>query len=312
MLIDQISRETGVSSELISLIIRTASRRYKTYYIAKRNGGAREINQPTPELKFLQRWIVREIIASLPVGQNVMAYRRQISIAQNAALHVSQNYLLKMDFVNFFPSIKNGDIRLLLQAGLADGSISSELSEDVENIVKIVCRNGELTVGAPSSPSISNAVMFRIDAQLRSKCDELGVVYSRYADDLSFSTNDPNMLHKAHDFVKSTLAENLSPRLSVNDDKTIFTSKKHKRSVTGIILTSNERLSIGRDQKRKIKSLCFQFSKGTLAVSQSSYLRGYLSFVSSVEPTFIESLRQKYGVVLMNQIMNLAPIKRKS
>lgn len=311
MIIDRISRETGVSPDAIRAIASTASRRYMTYKIAKRTGGFREINHPTPVVKYLQRWIVRNFIAQIPVHSNVMSYKHGVGITKNAQLHVAQNYLLKLDFENFFPSIRDHDVRRLISDNINRPGFVDLNQDDIDFIVGITCRNGELTIGAPSSPAISNAILFDFDERMTKESTAHGVFYSRYADDISFSTNVPNVLFEIKLFVEKALEDQTSPRLRINEGKTIFTSKKRRRMVTGLVLTSEKRISIGRKKKREIRALCFQFKSGALNSERLSYLRGYLSFVSSVEPEFINSLWKKYGADTMQKIVGSPLVRRK-
>lgn len=311
MIIDRISRETGVNPAVLETIISTASRRYKTYKISKRTGGDRVINHPTPAIKFLQRWIVRNVIAFLPVHSSVMSYKRGVGISRNAEMHITQKYLLKMDFEDFFPSIKDYDVRLLILANLDKPPLLDLTGEDVGIITSVVCRYGELTIGAPSSPAISNAILYGFDDRISAECSRRGVTYSRYADDISFSTNEPNVLSEIKLVVAGTLRDQAYPRLRINDEKTSFTSKKRRRSITGLTLTSDGEISIGRDKKREIKTLCHTFQKGELSSERLSYLRGYLSFVRSVEPTFIASLRRKYGEETMDRIFDALLVRLK-
>ena len=176
--------------------------------------------------------------------------------------------------------------------------------QDIDTVLNIVCRNGQLTIGAPSSPAISNAILYTFDEIISENCRPQGVFYTRYADDISFSTNGPNVLSKVRHLVENTLRDQLSPRLHINDDKTSFTSKKRRRSVTGLTLTSENKISIGREKKREIRTLCYQFLANELSPERVAYLRGYLSFVRSVEPSFIESLRSKYGSDTIERIFD--------
>src|SRR6185369_2768187 len=86
-----------------------------------------------------------------------------------------------------------------------------------------------------------------------------------------------------------------SPRLRINAEKTVFTSKKHRRMVTGLTITSTGSVSLGRMRKRKIKSLVYRHTKSQLTVSEIAYLRGLIAFARDVEPSFVETLRKKYG-----------------
>jgi RNA-directed DNA polymerase len=240
----------------------------------------------------------------------VTSYRKGVGIFKNAEMHVGHNYLLKMDFQNFFPSITKIDIRKLIMDNATIIQLSELDEQDIDLITKIVCKAGQL-IGAPSSPSISNAVLYRFDDFISKESANRKIQYSRYADDISFSTNTPNVLDEIHEIVANTLLNQFSPRLTINEEKTAFTSKKRRRLVTGLVLTSGNRVSIGRAKKREVKTLCYRFSSGKLLPDQVSYLTGYLSYVRSVEPAFIQSLQRKYGDEIMQKIMGSPLVRRK-
>jgi RNA-directed DNA polymerase len=110
VLIDKIASNLGLKPGYIALVANTASHRYKTYEIPKRTGGRRTINHPARELKLLQGWLIDNVFARFPVHRSATAYKKGASTLLNAALHKSKNYLLKVDFENFFPSISGIDI----------------------------------------------------------------------------------------------------------------------------------------------------------------------------------------------------------
>ena len=310
MILDRIAEETGVSVDDLSVIVGTASRRYKTYSIPKRTGGRRTISHPTPEVKFLQRWMTRNLFGVLPVHHAVTSYRHGVGVADNARLHASQNYLLKVDFVDFFPSISAEDIRSIMAAHSTkfDPQLTND---DIDVVVETVCKNGALTIGAPSSPALSNAILYDFDVFLFEVCQAQHVVYSRYADDIFLSTDEPNRLSNLLEVIRTKLAEGGRPVLRINEEKTVFTSRKRRRVVTGLVLTSDCRLSIGRKKKRQIRTMIHLYRNHDLAVGEVSYLRGYLAFVNSVEPEFLGRLRRKYGKEILDQIMGEATVVRK-
>lgn len=303
MLLEMIANETGTNLDYLTHVVRTASRRYRTYDILKRSGGLREINHPTPLLKFFQRWTVRNVISHLPVHACVTSYKQGDTVLKNALAHVQQNYLLKMDFREFFPSINSADIKNVLQRNRSVQIISQLNEADEAALVSIVCRNGSLTIGAPSSPALSNAILFEFDNKVSTLCLELGIIYTRYADDLAFSSNEANSLLKIPEAILNILAAQTSPRLEINNEKTVFSSRKHKRIVTGITLTSDKRISIGREKKRWLRSACFKFINGEMTADEASKLRGYLSFVHSVEPDVLNRLKRKFGEASIDRIV---------
>ena len=101
---------------------------------------------------------------------------------------------MKIDFSNFFPSLKRKDVKTVLESHLADKL--PDLEEDIGIILDIVCKKGALTIGAPSSPVLSNAILYDFDCFVSTLCVKEQVTYSRYADDLYTSTNQHDKLAK--------------------------------------------------------------------------------------------------------------------
>lgn len=298
--VQYMAKATGLSEAYLRKLTRKAPHSYKHYTIPKRGGGVRDIYHPSAELKAVQLWMVEQIFTKLPVHSCVYSYRKGVSVAMHAERHRASNFLLRIDLKNFFPSITSTDVRRLLLGN--KNLISDQLSsEDLESICRLVCRSHvnskslALTIGAPSSPSISNAVLYGFDTVTHEHCEKLGVTYTRYADDLYFSTNTPNLLEGVSKFVRSALGEMSYPRLEINEHKTVFTSRKRRRVVTGISLTSDKKLSLGREAKRKLKTQVFLCLSGRLSQEEIGQLRGKLSYLKSVEPSFLQALRAKFG-----------------
>src|SRR5476649_1643328 len=179
----------------IKAFLDSAPHRYKKYTIPKRNGGVREIAQPAKELKFMQRIISSELHKKLKIHENAYAYIENRDIKKNAFQHKDQAFLLKMDFCDFFHSIKPDDLNKCL--------IKNELEVNPENInylrklffYKKTKKSAlTLSIGAPSSPFLSNAIMFEFDTIVTKLCTENNITYTRYADDLTFSSNQKGIL----------------------------------------------------------------------------------------------------------------------
>jgi RNA-directed DNA polymerase len=137
--------------------------------------------------------------------------------------------------------------------------------------------------------------MFDFDEHYWSYCHQRNIVYSRYADDLYFSTNDRGVLEDVLAELRRDLIHRTSPVLRINEKKTVFSSRKRRRLVTGLVLTPTGTVSLGRHRKRFIKSLVFRNSTGGLLPDQQLSLMGLLAYARSIEPAFIDSLRNKYG-----------------
>ena len=304
MIRDLLSRATGLEPGYVLKVARTANHRYKKYTIPKKDGTPREIQHPARELKLFQGWLATNIFEALPVHPAAMAYRSGRSILSNAVLHANHNYLLRIDFEAFFPSIRGQDVVSLLRKNASTLRALVDSDEDIEIIRRLSCRHDRLTIGAPSSPAISNAVMFDLDTNWFDFSQKLEITYSRYADDLYFSTDSRGLLSGLMTVVRKSLAECQSPRLFINEKKSVFTSRKRRRLATGLVLTSDRKVSIGRATKRKVKALAFQYLNGRLDGERLKYLRGFLAYVRSVEPRFLESLRAKYGQDTLSKLLN--------
>ena len=133
-------------------------------------------------------------------------------------------------------------------------------------------------------------------------CEENEVAYTRYADDLSFSADTSLRLAAIEQYVIDLCRRMDSPRLTINPDKIVRVSKKKARRVTGLILTNEAKLSIGRDQKRRIRATVHHFATGRLNDAEVRELRGMLAYIRSVEPSFIQRLRQHYGASVIRRI----------
>jgi retron-type reverse transcriptase len=290
--------------ELIALI-RSAPYRYKVYQIPKRAPGQfRTIAQPAREVKALQYWVMNNVLNKFEVHPTAMGYRKGRSIAHNARPHTRGRFLLKMDFKDFFPSLKARDFRNFLKKHGPDFD-----KETVQALCRILFWRPKgtqdlcLSIGAPTSPLLSNILMFEFDRRVFTVCSEHGVAYTRYADDLSFSTaksSDP--LAAVEEAVHEICRRLRSPSLTLNLKKTVRVSKRDSRRMTGLVLTNDRKVSLGRDMKRKIRAWVHHSVTDRLSEEQTLQLRGMLNYVNSVEPAFLQRLIDKYGVKAIRRI----------
>ncbi|MFH1806343.1 MAG: retron St85 family RNA-directed DNA polymerase [Pseudomonadota bacterium] len=270
----------------------TCPYRYKTYDIEKRNGGQRKISQPSKDLKAVQRYILSEFLDErIKIHDAAMAYRKGKGIVDNARKHIEQKYLLKMDFKDFFPSIISDDFMKILRS---DEIVDNEREVKLLSKIFFMYDSGvlRLSIGSPGSPSISNAVMYNFDKLMSKKCLDSGVFYTRYSDDITFSSNIKDILFDWPDVVCEIIRDIGFPDLKINNNKTKFSSKKFNRHVTGITLSNQGYPSIGREKKRLIRAKVFNVNN--LDQSEILSLSGDISFARQVEPNFIWRLWQKY------------------
>jgi hypothetical protein len=298
-LLPELSEHFGLGHYDLMRIISTAPARYKVYEIEKRNGGKRTIAHPSRELKEIQRYLLAAKLSHFPVHEAATAYVAGRSISSNAERHKLNSVILKLDFSDFFPSIKVKD----WEAVVRQNPIAEIDMRDLPLYSKIffwgVRRKSTvarcLSIGAPTSPALSNIMMYSLDTKFAAVAQQLGLTYSRYADDITLSaTASERVLECEHAF-RSIVRESTNPKLTFNEKKRGLYHRGQRRMVTGLVITPQMKVSIGRERKRRISSLLHKSSLGQLDTEDRGLLKGLLGFSLSVEPAFVERLRAKYG-----------------
>ncbi|TPO12075.1 retron St85 family RNA-directed DNA polymerase [Mesorhizobium sp. B1-1-5] len=302
-IVDTLSIESGLEVSLVERIIRNAPVRYKTYQIPKRSGGTRTISQPAREVKVLQRSLSEVLLRLLPVHEAAMAYRPGMSIRDNALRHAGDGPILKMDFKDFFPSIKTHD---WVQYCKETGALTDPGDVRVTTLLLFQRPKGSTTlrlaIGAPSSPFVSNALLYEFDERITAAVARDHVIYTRYADDLTFSAPRTGYLVNVEKMVQTTLAGLEYPKLLINAQKTTRITRKYGRRVTGLTLTNDGGVSIGHERKRILHAQVHNATKDLLDKDQIAELKGMLGFVNSVEPQFLDVLRRRYGHSIITSI----------
>jgi RNA-directed DNA polymerase len=302
---NELQESLGISENLLNRLIKRAPYTYKVYSIPKRSGGIRVIAQPAKETKFIQHWLIKNIFQRLPIHECSMAYKKGSSIKKNATAHKSNSYITKFDFENFFTSIRADDLVMHITKHL-EGNFCAEDIKDIARIACIKHKVGDglcLSIGAPSSPVLSNTIMFEFDRKVYVWCEEHDITYTRYADDLTFSTNTKGISSKIEPVIKEIVQKLTYPRLAFNFKKTTHLSRKHQRRITGLIINNDANISLGRERKREISTLIHRFSLRLLSEKEVYGLQGLLGFAKDVEPLFLTKMRVKYGSELVEEIL---------
>ena len=301
-----LSLEIKISKSEILAIESSLPLQYKVYSIPKRSSGTRTIAHPSKKLKLIQRAIAKYLAKKLTVHKSSFAYEKGKGIKQNAEAHIKSRYLLKMDFQDFFHSITPETLNnIFLRHNLSFSP--AELNTLNKSLFWSPSKksNGKLilSIGAPSSPLISNSIMYFFDDALTSICNEKKITYTRYADDLTFSTNKKNELFNTPDDVRTLLKNEFSNSIRINEKKTLYSSKGHNRHVTGVTLTNNHKISVGRTKRREVSSLIHRFKLGKLSLDEKQYLQGQLSHCLHIEPHLKQRFSIKYSIEIITAIL---------
>ena len=255
-------------SALTSIVYKTPlEEKYSTFEILKKNGEKREIKAPSPKLKKLQSHLAHLLYACLeeidksknshPVSYG---FRRDGTIMANAKNHKRRRYVLNIDIKDFFPSLNFGRVRGYF---LKDNAFSLE-EQVATTIAQIACDGKALPQGSPCSPVISELIGQVLDLRLLRFAKKHGVRYSRYADDLTFSTNQkifPEALAKQDSSTVSgwVLGEELMTKINgsgfeINSEKTRMHCRGSRQSVNGLVV--NEKANIKSEYYRRSRAMC--------------------------------------------------------
>lgn len=295
-----IAADISIPDGLIDEAVKSARIHVKIFKINKRNGGSREIFHPSKKLKTIQYWLIHNVFNQMPVHEASMAYRNDISILHNAKKHRMNRFFLKMDLENFFPSIQFNDFLPILRKWHNSVNSKWNLDTETEEFFKKVCfyKNDSLAIGYPSSPVISNIVMGEFDSKVSTLItDERfgNVIYTRYADDLVFSSDKKGASNELKKKIAELIQNTSSPDISVNYLKTkIGSSTGGSASVTGLKIGSGGHITIHRKQKDHIRLLLSLFRKGILKPEDEASLLGHLNYCSHVAPDFYTKLSKSY------------------
>ena len=216
---------------------------YKEYSIPKKRGGTRVLEEPYPDLKDIQSWILKNIL--VPASKKMVspvakAFIPKKNIRDNARLHKKHNLIVALDVENFFGTIQYGCIYEVYRTIGYSKALATLLA-------KLCTYKGYLPQGAPTSPMLSNLVMKRIDDLLWSYCKSRKIIYTRYADDLTFSGDSVHIGHLIS-YVEQVLMQRY---LHLNTNKTKIMGRGTKQSVTGIVV--NEKVQVSKTYRDKIR-----------------------------------------------------------
>lgn len=286
------------------IYIRNTDNLYSQFTIKKKNGSDRHISAPDPELKEIQSRLsdllqdcLNNIRENSKEDNNFShGFERNRSIITNAEKHKSKKWVLNIDLSNFFDEFNFGRVRGYFLKN-KNFSLNTELST---LIAKIACHQDKLPQGSPCSPVITNLILVSLDRRLSNLCNRVGCTYTRYADDITISTNKkefPRNIIKSHnensiDLNKKFLKEIISSGFQINLNKLRLFDRKCRQEVTG--LTVNRFVNVDNKYAKKIRAMAHSlFTKGGYTLTDKktreqrtgniNELGGMLSFIDYVD-----------------------------
>lgn len=244
---------------------------YTSYSIPKKKGGQRAIEAPNEELKELQRrinyYLQHYYLYFKPKNVNgfiIADYSSDIrsNIIENARPHVKAKYVLNLDIKDFFSSIDGNRVFKLFRSTLFDYSEESAMA------LTLLCTyKGMLPTGSPASPVISNFICLEMDASIHSFCALNNITYSRYADDLTFSSNtffSEKLILEIKKIVEKA-------NFKLNNKKIRLKSANRKQIVTGLVV--NDKVNLNRKTIKLIRAILHDFKKNGLDIAVANHFK---------------------------------------
>jgi RNA-directed DNA polymerase len=291
---------------------------YKKFEIPKSRGGIREIWAPNSDLKLVQHRLsklLQDCAEEIQKNQGHVedaehpgiahGFKRHHTIMTNARVHITRRFVFNADLHDFFGSINFGRVRgfflkdknFLLNTGAATV------------LAQIACHENKLPQGSPCSPVISNLIGHTLDIPLAGLAEKYGCSYSRYADDLTFSSNKPLFPEKIAKKIDSANSEWLpgselkriveKSGFSFNEKKTRMQYRDSRQDVTGLVV--NRKVNVSASYRNNVRAMLhslfktgiFKFivkkkntagqQEKTETVGKNRQLLGMLSYIDQVD-----------------------------
>lgn len=251
--------------------------RYQQFYIPKKSGGRRTINAPQRgSFRFILSALNELFKALYKPSDYAMGFAQGRSIVANAEVHKNQNYVFNIDLKDFFPSIRQPRVWKRIQ--LPPFNFSLEVANVVAGLcaMKVNKEDGTadyvLPQGAPTSPIITNMVCDKLDRRLAGLAKRFGLRYTRYADDITFSSMH-FVYNEDGEFRKELERIITDQGFVINDKKTRLQKRSVRQEVTGV--TVNEKLNVTQSYVREIRALLYIWERYGYFDAVSKFLPRY-------------------------------------
>ena len=262
---------------------------YTEFEIPKKSGDPRRICAPTGDLKGVQRQLAdalwehqKSVYEELGIKPNIShAFEEGKSIITNAKIHRNKRVVVNVDLKDFFDSIHIGRV-----CGFFEKNKYFNLPHGAAvTIAQLACYQGKLPQGAPTSPIITNLICQVLDMHLLSLAKRYKLDYTRYADDMTFSTNDRSILERWDSFYEELDKKVKKAGFSINEKKTRITYRDSKQIVTGLVV--NKKISVDHSYCRKVRAMAHSlYTNGTYQADgvegTARQLEGRFAFIDQI------------------------------
>jgi len=265
---------------------------YRKYQIPKRDGSFRNIRQPRRDLKGIQAWVLRNILDKLSASQYATAYIKGRGISDNVSPHCNNRYFICLDLEDFFPSISIRRVVRIFQ--LVGYSKAASLA-----LARLCTCYGNLPQGA-----LSNLITAKLDRRIAGYTSRRNIIYTRYADDITLSSNNRVLLCKSLPIILKVIkSEHFRP----NRDKLRVLGPRTRCLITGLVKNNSEaKFGIGKKKKRQMRAVMHRSLFGSIkdcTYASEASINGWLNYLKPVDKAsydqmvlYWDHLKQKSGI----------------
>ena len=246
--LSSIEKDLGFPIKTLYGLSNNLEKHYHNVFIPKSDGTKRKLSVPDLILKNVQRSIVDNILAYYPISKYATAYKVGSSVQKNARPHINKKKILKLDIEGFFDNITYSRVKDVV-------FYEDKFSEPIRILLTMLCYYREsLPQGAPTSPAITNIIMYDFDERIGAYCSERGIAYTRYCDDMTFSGE-----FDEKEIITLVREELRKLGLFLKNRKTALINNSKRQTVTGIVV--NEKINITKEYKKKIRQEIYYIEK---------------------------------------------------
>jgi RNA-directed DNA polymerase len=273
----------------------------------------RELVSPSERLRAYHNFLRLFLVEFLPVHEaTVFSYRKGISARAAVEQHALSRHFFVTDFESFFPSLTRVIVRETLTNAMTEIPIA-DLSDHLEHVLDMLCVDDALPIGFSTSPGLSNAALYRFDLAFHAQCQQLGVTYTRYADDIILSSPERTTVESGERALNDLLDEMFRGELRLHRGKSKYLHVGGKIRLLGMVLLPNGTISIDTSVKDEIETMLHLYLRdrerfNTLLdagpAKIEARLAGLLNYVNTVDQTYLEKLRRKYGAAVVDMFLH--------
>jgi RNA-directed DNA polymerase len=290
-----------IDESVADSVVNNIENYYRSYPIKKASGKLRWIDAPQSTLKEYQKLILDRVLYQFKAHEGAVGFVKHISVKDGAERHLGNKVVLCLDVEDFFNSLS------LFQVYAAFGYMLNKMSKDikafnytpkdVQTLVKLTTYKGHIPQGASTSPALANIICRQLDRELQDLADKNNLVYTRYADDISFS-------HKIKSFKITKILENVKNVLSyyglkLNKKKTRVLRPHKRMCITGVVI--NEKLSVPKYVWRNMRAQLHNLIVNNKSISLEEYqkLRGKIEWIGVFRPQLKTTYLEQLGKVTL-------------